>query len=154
MSELRWNPMINDWVMINSNRQKRPNMQGKCPFCPGNGGTEKLPKDYDVLQYDNDFPALSQKPPEPNNAAGGSKLYKIMPMYGKCEVILFSPEHESSICEFSVGHIRKIVDLWTERFIEISKDPNCVQICFHTRINSMWILNIQKISNIVLAIGE
>lgn len=122
MAELRWNPLINDWVMINSGRQSRPVMpKGYCPFCPGSG---KVPENYDVLKYDNDFPALSQNPPKPDDITGKSKIYKTQPMYGKCEVILFSPEHESSICEFPVGHIRKIVDLWIERFVEISKDEN------------------------------
>ncbi|MCL2773647.1 MAG: galactose-1-phosphate uridylyltransferase [Oscillospiraceae bacterium] len=122
MAELRWNPLINDWVMINSNRQARPNMpKGYCPFCPGSG---KLPDSYDVLKYDNDFPALSQNPPVPDEVTGNSSIYKTKPMYGKCEVILFSSEHESSLCEFSVKHIRKIVDMWSERFIEISKDKN------------------------------
>jgi len=107
MAELRWNPLINDWVMINSNRQKRPNMQEGCPFCPGSA---KIPESYDVMKYDNDFPALSQNPPEPDKNIGECKIYKTKPMYGKCEVVLFSPDHNSSICEFSVGHIRKIID--------------------------------------------
>jgi len=120
MAELRFNPLINDWVMINSNRQARPNMpKGYCPFCPGSG---KVPDSYDVLKYDNDFPALSQNPPPVDQTMGAGKLYKAEPMYGKCEVILFSSEHESSICEFTPEHIRKIVDLWVERFDEIAKD--------------------------------
>ena len=119
MSELRWNPMIGDWVMINSSRQSRPVMpEGYCPFCPG---SDKIKGRYDVLKYDNDYPALSQNPPKPD-AAGSGKIYKTKPMYGVCEVILFSPEHNSSICAFTVEHIRKIVDLWAERFAEISKD--------------------------------
>ena len=123
MAELRWNPLINDWVMINSNRQIRPNMsKGYCPFCHG---SERVPDNYDVLKYDNDFPALSQNPPEPDNIiVADSKIYSVKPMYGKCEVILFSPDHESSFCEFPISHTKKIVDLWTERFIEISKDSN------------------------------
>ena len=121
MAELRWNPLIGDWVMINSKRQARPVMpKGYCPFCPGSG---KVPENYDVLKYDNDFPALSPNPPEPDRQImGNSKIYKTDLMYGKCEVILFSPEHESSMCDFSADHIRKIVDLWADRFIEIAKD--------------------------------
>ena len=120
MAELRFNPLINDWVMINSSRQSRPNMpKNYCPFCPGSG---KVPDNYDVLKYDNDFPALSQNPPSVDSNIGESELYKAKPMYGKCEVILFSPEHESSICEFSREHIRQIIDLWVERFEEIRKD--------------------------------
>ena len=61
MAELRWHPLIQDWVMIASNRQNRPQMpKDWCPFCPGNG---KVPDHYDVLAYNNDFPALTQNPP-------------------------------------------------------------------------------------------
>ena len=135
MAELRWNPMISDWVMINSNRQKRPVMpENYCPFCPASESDKlenpekyefhKIWEHYDVMKYDNDYPALSQNPPAPDNMTGNGELNITDTMYGKCEVILFSPEHNSSICEFSVKHITKIVDLWTERFIEISKDEN------------------------------
>ena len=56
MAELRWNPLIKDWVMIASHRQNRPQMpKDWCPFCPGSG---KVPDHFDVYEYDNDFPAL------------------------------------------------------------------------------------------------
>ena len=120
MSELRWNPLIDDWVMVNSSRQSRPVMPvGYCPFCPG---SDKIKDNYDVLKYDNDYPALSQNPPEPDDVNGAGEIYKTKPMYGVCEVILFSPEHESSICGFPVNHIKKIVDLWAERFNAIAED--------------------------------
>ncbi|NLY43266.1 MAG: galactose-1-phosphate uridylyltransferase [Clostridiaceae bacterium] len=118
MAELRWNPLIKDWVMIASHRQNRPQMpKDWCPFCPGSG---RVPDHYDVLKYDNDFPALSQGPPEPDKVA--TNLYKTREAYGKCEVILYSPEHTITLPELPVEHIRKLVDLWTERFIEIRKD--------------------------------
>ena len=48
MAELRWNPMIKDWVMIASHRQNRPQMpKDWCPFCPGSG---KVPDSYDVYK--------------------------------------------------------------------------------------------------------
>ena len=57
MAELRWHPLTQDWVMIASHRQARPQMpKDWCPFCPGSG---KVPDDYEVYEYDNDFPALS-----------------------------------------------------------------------------------------------
>ena len=56
MAELRKHPLTNDWIMIASNRQARPQMpKDFCPFCPGSG---RVPDHYDVLKYDNDFPAL------------------------------------------------------------------------------------------------
>ena len=118
MAELRWNPLIKDWVMIASHRQNRPQMpKDWCPFCPGSG---KVPEHFTVYKYDNDFPALSQTPPEPDNVA--TALYKTKPAYGKCEVILYSPEHTVTLPQLPVPHIRELVDLWTERFSELQKD--------------------------------
>lgn len=118
MAELRWHPLIQDWVMIASHRQNRPQMpKDWCPFCPGSG---KVPDTYEVYEYDNDFPALSQNPPEPDDVA--TELYKTRPAYGKCEVVLYSPNHTITLPELPVEHIEKLVDLWTERFVEISKD--------------------------------
>ncbi len=118
MAELRWHPLIKDWVMIASHRQNRPQMpKDWCPFCPGSG---KVPDNYEVYEYDNDFPALMQDPPMPDDVK--TDFYKTAEAYGKCEVILYSPEHTSSLHQFSNEHIVKIIDLWTERFAELKKD--------------------------------
>ena len=118
MAELRYNPLLDDWTMVSANRSKRPDMpKDYCPFDPGSG---KVPEDYDVLKYDNDFPILSQNPPEPDDV--GSELYKTDYSYGKCDVILYSPDHYASLHELSVEHIVKLVDLWEERTIELSRD--------------------------------
>jgi UDPglucose--hexose-1-phosphate uridylyltransferase len=119
MAELRWHPLINDWVMIASSRQGRPQMpKDWCPFCPGSG---KVPEQYDVYEYDNDFPALSQNPPEPDDVA--NDFFKVRPAYGKCEVILYSPGHTVTLPELPAAHIRKLVDLWVERFGVLKADP-------------------------------
>lgn len=119
MAELRFNPLTQDWVMIASHRQNRPQMpKDWCPFCPGSG---KVPDEgYTVLKYDNDFPALSETPPMPDDVA--NDFFKTKEAYGKCEVILYSPEHTVTMSELDTPHIRKIVDLWHERFSEIKKD--------------------------------
>ena len=112
MAELRYNPFKDDWVMIASARQNRPQMpENWCPFCPGSG---KVPETYDVYAYDNDFPALSPHPPEPDDVA--TDFFKTEKSYGKCEVILYSSDHTTTLPELSTNHIRKIVDLWCERF--------------------------------------
>ncbi len=120
MAELRYNPMTKDWVMIASHRQNRPQMpKDWCPFCPGSG---KVPESYTVLKYDNDFPALSQTPPAPDDVA--TDLYKTKEAYGKCEVVLYSPNHTATLSDLNVPHIRQIVDLWTERFEALAQDEN------------------------------
>ncbi len=119
MAELRYNPLLDDWTMVASHRQHRPTMpKDYCPFCPGSG---KVPDHYDVYSYNNDFPALMPEPPEPDPV--GSELYRTEKAYGKCEVILYSPDHTTTLPELPVEHIEKLIDLWTERFVELEKDP-------------------------------
>jgi UDPglucose--hexose-1-phosphate uridylyltransferase len=118
LAELRYNPLLKDWVMIASHRQRRPQMpKDWCPFCPGSG---KVPDDYVVHKYDNDFPALSITPPPPDEVS--TELFKSAPSYGKCEVILYSPDHNASLSSLSSQHIRKLVDLWCGRMEELSLD--------------------------------
>ena len=120
MSELRYHPLIDDWIMIAASRQGRPQMpKDWCPFCPGSG---KVPDQFDVLKYDNDFPALSQNAETPDDALCGP-LFRNAKAHGKCEVILYSPEHTVTLPELPVPHIRKLVDLWCDRFADISSDP-------------------------------
>jgi len=120
MGELRWNPLLRTWVMVAPNRQERPNMpKDWCPFCPGSG---KVPDHYDVLKYDNDFPVLKLKPDEPE--VPSDDFYRVMKNYGKCEVILYSSDHNAKLWQLSVEHIIKLVNLWIERNNELSKDEN------------------------------
>ncbi|MHB8964156.1 MAG: galactose-1-phosphate uridylyltransferase [Saccharofermentanales bacterium] len=118
MAELRWNPFLQDWVMIASHRQERPQMpKNWCPFCPG---SEKVPDGFTVLKYDNDFPALSMQPPVPDDVA--DSFFRTAPSYGKCEVILYTPEHTKSLSQLSAANVAELIDLWCERYIELSGD--------------------------------
>ena len=118
MAELRWDPFIRDWTMVASNRQGRPQMPADwCPFCPSSGNVPE----YDVLEYDNDFPALTQRPGEPDPV--GTDFFRAAPNYGKCEVILYSPEHDAALPQLSDAHMEKLAGLWCERFAALRADP-------------------------------
>lgn len=120
MAELRFNPLLRDWTMVSAERQKRPNMpKSDCPFCPGSG---KVPDDYDVYLYHNDFPVLMPDPPEPDRVAGG--LYQTRKATGKCEVVLYSPDHHATIPDLSREHMGKLVDLWVDSYTKLAEDPN------------------------------
>lgn len=119
MAELRYNPLLGDYVMIASHRQARPQMpKDYCPFCPGSG---QVPDSYDVLAYNNDFPALSENPPIPDEVENG-KLFRTLPSVGKCEVILYSSDHNTTLAELPTHHIKRLVRLWQERMAAISED--------------------------------
>ncbi len=119
MPELRYNPLLKDWTMVAEGRQERPVLgRDECPFCPGSA---KVPQDYDVMAYPNDYPPLSLDPPPPAAVATG--LYRVQPAYGRCEVILYSSDHQASLATLPLRHLRRLVDLWTDRYRTLGQDP-------------------------------
>lgn len=100
MSELRWHPLLAEWVVVTAHRQDRPQMpEDWCPFCPGSG---RVPEKYDVLLYPNDFPAFP----------------------GKCDVVLYSSEHNRLPSDLPLSQWEKIIALWTRRSAEFAADPD------------------------------
>ncbi|MCL5116774.1 MAG: galactose-1-phosphate uridylyltransferase [Firmicutes bacterium] len=119
MAELRYNPILRDWTMVAANRQVRPDMPAEsCPFCPGSG---KVPDHYDVLSYDNDFPVLS---PSPNPVGEPPvEIYRAQEAYGKCEVVLYSSDHDAALSRLSSAHVTRVVQLWRARYADLTSDP-------------------------------
>lgn len=119
MTELRWNPTVREWVSTASHRQHRPQMPTDwCPFDPGSG---RVPDNYDVYLYPNDFAAFSIPPSEP--AIEGDDFYRVERSRGKCDVVLYHPDHNKSLPQLSIDHITRVVRLWRTRFTELKATP-------------------------------
>jgi UDPglucose--hexose-1-phosphate uridylyltransferase len=119
MTELRWNPTVREWVSTASHRQDRPQMPSDwCPFCPGSG---RVPEKYDVHIYPNDFPAFSI--PAVTPSIEGDDFYRVAPSHGACDVVLYHPDHKTSLPQLSLEHLTKLVRLWRKRFAELKQMP-------------------------------
>ena len=91
-SELRTDDVTGAQTYIVASRQTRPNLpEATCPFCPG--GLE-APEQYDVRWFPNRWPAMPD---------------------GRCEVILYTPDHDATFWSLGPDAVRKVVDLWAER---------------------------------------
>lgn len=124
MQELRWNPLLATYTMVAANRQDRPHLEkGSCPFCIGSG---KVPDAYDILVYDNDFPVLKEKPDQ--TEVHKERFFKNAPAKGKCEVILYSSDHNESLGNLPLQKIEKLIELWADRFRELSADEEIAYI--------------------------
>jgi UDPglucose--hexose-1-phosphate uridylyltransferase len=121
MSELRWHPLLKQWVGVAAARQGRPQMpKDWCPFDPGSG---KVPDHYDVHLYPNDFAALSLSS-EPFNPEASQELFGKTGARGSCDVVLYSPEHNRLPSQLTAEHWRLVVDLWTRRTEELAADES------------------------------
>jgi UDPglucose--hexose-1-phosphate uridylyltransferase len=123
MSELRWNPLLGEWLATATHRQNRTFLPPAdfCPLCPtapGGFPTEVPEADYDIVVFQNRFPSLSPNPPVP--AIESTNFYPVRPAAGECEVIVYTPNHNSTLANEPVEQIYKLVQIWTDRFRELS----------------------------------
>jgi UDPglucose--hexose-1-phosphate uridylyltransferase len=90
--DLRRDALTGALVVEARRRQDRPNLPADgCPFCPG--GLE-APEPYLVRWFANRWPALPG---------------------GRCEVVLFSPDHSESLGSLGDEQMRRVISLWAER---------------------------------------
>jgi len=119
VNELRWHPLLRQWVAVTAQRQDRPQMpSGWCPFCPGSG---RVPEHYDVFLYPNDFAAFRLDNPPHNSEPG---LFTATGARGANDVVLYHPDHNLTPAQLPAGHWRKIIRLWTARYRELATHPD------------------------------
>jgi UDPglucose--hexose-1-phosphate uridylyltransferase len=126
VSELRWNPLLGEWVATATHRQERtflppPDHCPLDPTAPGGFPTEIPEPTYDIVVFENRFPSLRSDPPPP--AVEGDDLYPVAPAVGVCEVVVYTPHHRSTLAAEPVGQIHKLVRVWTDRFRDLSALP-------------------------------
>jgi len=142
MSELRKDPVIGRWVIIASERAKRPTdffveapkppSPGFCPFCPGN--EDKTPKELLAYQYPiesnpdsrwwlrvvpNKFPALVKAGDLEKSRDG---IFEKLSGIGAHEVIIETPDHQSSMADFDLAQIEEVLKAYKERILDLKKD--------------------------------
>lgn len=126
MSELRWNPVLSEWVVTATHRQERTFLPpaGYCPLCPTRPGgfpTEVPEPNYDFVVFQNKFPSFQHPSPEP--AVDGTQLMPVARSDGICEVVLYSPEHTATLTELPLEKIQQLVKVWRDRFVELGAVP-------------------------------
>uniref|UniRef100_A0AAU2A3N8 Galactose-1-phosphate uridylyltransferase n=1 Tax=Streptomyces sp. NBC_00093 TaxID=2975649 RepID=A0AAU2A3N8_9ACTN len=118
-SQVRRDPLLGDEVAIASHRQGRiyHPPADECPLCPTEGDrlSEIPDSSYDVVVFENRFPSL----------AGDS---------GRCEVVCFTSDHNSSFADLTEEQTRLVLEAWTDRTSELSHLPSVEQVfCFENR---------------------
>ncbi|MFM8601738.1 MAG: galactose-1-phosphate uridylyltransferase [Actinomycetota bacterium] len=92
MPDTRVDPHLGTVVHVVASRQDRPNLPvDGCPFCVG--GLE-APEPYLVRAFPNRWPALGE---------------------GRCEVVLYSPDHDATFHSLGADGVRRVIDLWASR---------------------------------------
>src|ERR1700704_6652982 len=142
MPELRKDPVTGRWVIISTERRKRPNdfrferpsVIGRehCPFCPGrealtpsevlayrqNGGAPNS-RGWDVRVVPNMFPALQV---EGGLDREGDGMFDRMNGIGAHEVIIETPDHDRPLAAMSEPEIERVLWACRERMVDLKRD--------------------------------
>ena len=101
MTEIRVDPVLGTVVHVVGSRQARPNLPSVgCPFCVG--GLE-APEPYDVRWFSNRWPAMDGD---------------------RCEVVLYTPEHDATLSSLGGAGVRRVIDLWADRTATLGARPD------------------------------
>lgn len=123
LHEIRWNPLIKQWIIVAEHRSTRPwrpeekHVEFKCPFCPGAPELAHLDK-WDVVSLPNRYPALIEVPGEPANP--GFEEYNVMAARGACRVVVETPEHEGDLHTLTLDHAYKVVEVYKSEYVKLS----------------------------------
>lgn len=141
MPELRKDPVIGRWVIISTERGKRPSdfadtkeekKGGFCPFCYEN--EDKTPPEIYAIRPDNSprdkpgwllrvvpnkYPALGIEGPLNRQGEG---IYDKMNGLGAHEVIIETPEHFKDLVDLEIPTIRDVFWVFRERILDLKKD--------------------------------
>jgi len=142
LPELRKDPVVGRWVIIATDRAKRPTdfirervvIQGSslCPFCPGNesktpseilayrgDGSGRDAPGWSLRVFPNKFPALGI---EGRLNRQGEGLYDRMNGIGAHEVIVETPNHMSVLAALPAKQIESVLWAYRDRIVDLKKD--------------------------------
>ena len=140
MPELRLNLITREWVIIATERAKRPSdfraykekkyapeYVNSCPFCAGNESKTppeimKIPSDsrWKVRVTQNKFAALN---PDGEKLRSNDCLKNSVTGVGRHEVIIESPLHNINPALMDAKDLADIIRVYKSRFLEMYNDP-------------------------------
>jgi UDPglucose--hexose-1-phosphate uridylyltransferase len=140
--ELRKDAVTSRWVIISTDRRKRPydfrperpSVVGTefCPFCAGReamtppevlafrqNGSVPNSTGWDLRVVPNKFPALQV---EGNLDREGEGMFDRMNGIGAHEVIIETPEHDKTLASLSVAELERVLWAFRERVLDLKRD--------------------------------
>ena len=139
-SEIRYDPLLDEWVAIAGHRQTRTFLPpaDQCPLCPSTAGPDDARSPRPTTTSSSSRTASRRSPRRPSRdeppTAAASALVPRLPGLGRCEVVCFTSDHDAVVRQLPPERVRLVVDAWADRTAELSRLPDVEQVfCFENR---------------------
>jgi len=130
-SQLRYDPLVDEWVAVAAHRQTRTFLppSDKCPLCPSTPDfSSEIPApEYDVVVFENQFPSFSDRV-LPDEITELTELVPVRAGIGRCEVVCFTSDHNSSFGALPPARVRSVIDALADRTAEMSTLTGVAQV--------------------------
>ena len=134
-AQMRLDSLTGEWISIAAARQNRAFLPPahECPLCPTTpANASEISDQFDVAVFENKSPSFGPTladTDDPNYAEEPNlSLGAVRESIGRCEVVVFSPEHTGSLASQSVERVRTIVGAWAHRTRELNALPGVRQV--------------------------
>jgi UDPglucose--hexose-1-phosphate uridylyltransferase len=123
MSELRYHPFLDTWVITATHRQDRTflppaDFNPLAPTVPGGFPTEIPFDSYDIVVFENKFPSL--RTPAAEEAIKALPFMPVRPSDGVCEVVCYSQDPSGTFATMPYDQICKLTRVWKERYMDLA----------------------------------
>jgi UDPglucose--hexose-1-phosphate uridylyltransferase len=149
----RYNPLLDEWVLVSAGRTQRPWLGRRerptasesvgydptCYLCPGNrrANGEVNPDYASTFVFTNDFAALR---PDAGPRSVQDRLLVAEVEPGTCRVLCFARRHDLTLAAMAEADVRGVIDVWAEQTAELGRRFQWVQV-FENRGEAMGASN-------------
>jgi len=135
MTELRYNPVTDDWVVVATARAKRPDMfasrapkqAADCPFCAGREhmtpptvyySGDDGEHNWQVRVFENKYPAFTL---DSKARVRRDEIYRVQRGGGRHEVLVLSPDHDAHVGILPVSQMQRVARAYVDRYRALSE---------------------------------
>jgi galactose-1-phosphate uridylyltransferase (family 1) len=131
--QMRFDPLTGEWIAVAADRNDRTFLPAAdqdplAPSAPGGFPTEIAESSYDVVVFENRFPAFSPRVTGAPSLIDGDPLWPVRPAAGRTEVVVFSAEPHGSFGSLTPGRARTVIDAWADRTAALGAMPEVEQV--------------------------
>jgi UDPglucose--hexose-1-phosphate uridylyltransferase len=126
LAELKHDPLTGEWIAVAAHRHNRAFLppSHECPLCPATDTyLSEIPDQFDVAVFENKNPSFGALPegsvPPVLESSKAFAFGETRPAIGRCEVVVFSPEHNGSLAKMPVSRVHTVLQALAERTEEL-----------------------------------
>ena len=135
VAQMRLDSLTGEWVSVAAARHNRAFLPPahQCPLCPTTAeNLSELPDNFDVAVFENKSPSFG-----PDLLTASNPNYAVVPnlelgatrdSVGRCEVVVFSPEHLGSLGAMPTNRVRTVIEALADRTEHLQSLPGVVQV--------------------------